>query len=474
MNQDLPTQKPDVKQDLGNLMKSLLKFFVQLIDLQEGLDREGTILWIKSNKRMAGANAWLLGCSIMIASLGLDLDSPAIIIGAMLISPLMSPILGVGMGIGTNDRETLLVSLQHFGVSIAIALISSFVYFWINPLGQLDPTQEIIDRTEPSLLAGLVAIFGGVAGIISASRKDQSNAIPGVAIATALMPPLCVAGYGLAHDEMTIFINAFYLFFLNSFFIAISTFVLIRYMKFPFKSYQNKSESRRTSLIIATVSIVLTIPSVLILKSGYEKKQREQLVQRFINENFGDDHNPQSLNHNFSVSDTSQVLAIKLLGKHIEPERIKDYENRLAAMGIGRTKIFLLQDEVIDLKELDKLDKKIDGYEKIVTQLELSNAEKSDVEKQLEQLTMRLDSATRDTLPILQMNQEVVILRDNIDHLSYGYIFDPLLKAPRKTVVYIHWKNNVSDRERKIDRAKLSTYCRLHLKDHDFEILDAN
>jgi len=203
----------------GDVMRNFGDFFYNLIDLRAGLDREGTIVNIKNNKKMAGANAWLLMCSIMIASLGLDLNSPAVIIGAMLISPLMSPILGIGLAVGINDNDALLLALKHFGIAIVIALVTSTLYFWLTPFGM--ETSEIRARTAPTLLDVLVAFFGGVAGIISGSRKDKSNAIPGVAIATALMPPLCVTGYGLATGNWTFMLNSFYLFFLNATFVAL-------------------------------------------------------------------------------------------------------------------------------------------------------------------------------------------------------------------------------------------------------------
>ncbi len=179
-----------VKSDFLKLLDSIREWWKELVDLQQGTDKENTIISIKNNKRVRGANAWLLMCSIMIASLGLDLNSPAVIIGAMLISPLMSPILGIGLSVAINDRDALYTSLFHFGVSILIALVTSTLYFYITPFGEITP--EIQSRTQPTLLDGLVAVFGGLAGIISISRKDSSNAIPGVAIATALMPPLCV------------------------------------------------------------------------------------------------------------------------------------------------------------------------------------------------------------------------------------------------------------------------------------------
>ena len=461
----------DLAKDLNRFLSSFGKFFSSLVDLQEGIDREGTIVWIKNNKRMLGANAWLLMCSIMIASLGLDLDSPAIIIGAMLISPLMSPILGVGMGIGTNDRESLFISLKHFGVSIAIAIITSFIYFWINPLGHVTATKEIIDRTEPTLLAGMVAIFGGVAGIISASRKDQSNAIPGVAIATALMPPLCVAGYGLARGEYNIFWNAFYLFFLNSFFIAISTFALIRYMKFPFKVYLNDKESRRTTIVIVVVSILLTIPSIYILNKVYIKKQHEQLVSNFISANFGDDDNPQCLGYSYTESDTSRILAIKLLGKQIDEKQIKSYERELTKSGVKKTKIFPIQDETVDLKLFDKLQKEINGYQQIATQLKLTSTEKTRAEKEIQSLQMELDSIRGDTLPIYQINTHVTSLLDHIESLSYAFKFTPVNgMIERQNVFYVKWKKRTRVSQQKEELQKLRTYLTKTFPNQPFEI----
>jgi len=186
--------KEQISRGFSDLWIGTKKFFHELTDLTDGLDKVGMIKRIKENKRMRGANAWLLMCSIVIASLGLDLNSPAVIIGAMLISPLMSPILGIGLAVGINDRYTLNISLQHFGIAIAIALVTSTLYFLLTPFG--DATPEILGRTKPTLLDVMVALFGGIAGIISSSRKDQSNAVPGVAIAISS----CDVYRRLAHD----------------------------------------------------------------------------------------------------------------------------------------------------------------------------------------------------------------------------------------------------------------------------------
>ncbi|NNE28502.1 MAG: DUF389 domain-containing protein, partial [Saprospiraceae bacterium] len=169
------------------LWAGLKKFFKNLTELKSGLDREGTIVNIRNNMRMQGANSWMLMCSIVIASIGLDQNSQAVIIGAMLISPLMSPILGVGLSVGINDFSSLRVSMRHFGISIGIALFAATFYFLVTPFGEA--TEQIVARTAPTILDAAIALFGGIAGIISFSQKDKSNAIPGVAIATALMPP---------------------------------------------------------------------------------------------------------------------------------------------------------------------------------------------------------------------------------------------------------------------------------------------
>ena len=196
--------------------KYLLKVLNRVANISDGTDVFGTIEHIKKDINIRGSNIWILVCSTMLASIGLDLNSAAVIIGAMLISPLMSPILGIGLAVGINDRDTLIESLKNFGLAIAVSLLTSVFYFLITPLGE--PTSEIIARTQPTLLDVFVAIFGGIAGIVAGSRKEKTSAIPGVAIATALMPPICVAGFGIATGHWNYFAGAFYLFFINAVF----------------------------------------------------------------------------------------------------------------------------------------------------------------------------------------------------------------------------------------------------------------
>lgn len=185
-----------------------------------------------------GTNLWVLIFAIFVASLGLNVNSTAVIIGAMLISPLMGPIMGIGLGMGINDLVLLKRAINNFAIATGVALTTSTLFFLLSPLN--DAHSEILARTSPTIYDVLIAFFGGFAGIVATSSKQKGNVIPGVAIATALMPPLCTAGYGLATLQLQFFYGAFYLFIINTVFIALATFIIVRLLHFPYKHFQNK------------------------------------------------------------------------------------------------------------------------------------------------------------------------------------------------------------------------------------------
>ena len=244
------------------VLASLREFARTTMNLVDDSDQEGTIEMIKKDMVFRGHVVWILICSIFIASIGLNLNSTAVVIGAMLISPLMGPILGIGLSVGTNDWETLKRALKNFGVMVIVALITSTVYFFITPLHEAQP--ELLARTKPTFLDALIAIFGGLAGIIGVSRRNRGNVIPGVAIATALMPPLCTAGYGLANGELSFFFGAFYLFTLNSIFIAGATFIIVRYLKYPLVSFVDAATEKRVRRYMIAFVIIVLLPSAWI------------------------------------------------------------------------------------------------------------------------------------------------------------------------------------------------------------------
>ncbi len=408
---------PNMGSSFKTFLKDVWSFFYDLLDLKEGMDRKGTIQNIKNNKRMRGANAWLLMCSIMIASVGLDLDSPAVIIGAMLISPLMSPILGVGLGVGINDKETLYISLQHFGIAIGIALFTSTFYFFFTPFG--DATPQILKRTEPNTLDALVALFGGIAGIISGSRIDKSSAIPGVAIATALMPPLCVTGFGIATGNFTIILNSFYLFFLNATLVAFATFLIVRFLRFPMKQYETEKEKRNMHLLIYTISLLIIIPSIFILNQVWKEFKLKQNIENFIV-----DYSKEEMRNIDSWEiierDSFNILGIKVYGTEDEHFNKQTMQQALNNYGIKNTRVELIYTSEVDWDNLKKLESKIDGFEHMAEDLKLVSQKKSEQALLIEQLQSQLDSIQSDTLAFSSICSELKAAFPAIDQVAFA------------------------------------------------------
>ncbi|MDQ6755615.1 MAG: TIGR00341 family protein [Bacteroidota bacterium] len=256
------------------------KYLQNILNLQENSDFQKTKSTISAGVSLRGYNLWILICSTVLASIGLDTNSTAVIIGAMLISPLMSPILGVGLSVAIHDRQLLFKSLRDLFLAVVISLGVSILYFFLSPLGE--PTPELQARTFPTLLDVLIALFGGIAGIVSISRHDQTNAIPGVAIATALMPPLCTAGFGLATMHWNYFFGAFYLFFINAVFISLATYLIVRYLHFPEKKFLNKKIERQYKLWFGIVTFIVLIPSVYFLYTVYKKETVKKEIEKFV------------------------------------------------------------------------------------------------------------------------------------------------------------------------------------------------
>lgn len=388
---------PPTKSPINRWWDSVVQWFDQFLDLREGMDREGAAASIIQGKFMRGSNAWMLVCSIMIASLGLNLNSGAVIIGAMLISPLMNPILGLGLGVATNDREVLSASVRHFFIAITIALITSVLYFLLTPLREFTPEMEA--RTAPTILDGLVAIFGGLAGIISVTRADKTNAIPGVAIATALMPPLCVSGYGIAVADWDIAAKAFYLFFLNSFFIAAMAYLIIRLLRFPYRKYVNDHEARRSRLLIALFSIIIIIPGFIILRDVLRDSRFDRGLSQFIEKEF----NGEITDHRLIPIQKSDslLLVVELYNWNIYKDSTTKYQHILRSepYSIEKVKIIAIPDYSLSLDRLDKFqEEQLDSLDNIRSRLEnfkVAKIREEAVRKQLhtELTSYRLDSA---------------------------------------------------------------------------------
>ncbi|TAF66121.1 MAG: TIGR00341 family protein, partial [Flavobacterium sp.] len=238
-------------------MNRLQKF----LDLHTGEENKQKVLEnVKANISFRGASVWILACAIVVASVGLNVNSTAVIIGAMLISPLMGPIVGAGFSLGIYDFELLKKAAKNLVIATLVSLLVSTIYFILSPFKETQ--SELLARTSPNIYDILIAFFGGLVGVIAITRVEKGNPIPGVAIATALMPPLCTAGYGLAIGNWKYFFGALFLYTINCVFICISTFVIVKYLKYPEANHINPKYRKQIKYTITIITVLLIMPSV--------------------------------------------------------------------------------------------------------------------------------------------------------------------------------------------------------------------
>lgn len=289
-----------------------------------------TIESIRKGVEFKGFNLWVLICAIFIASLGLNTNSTAVIIGAMLISPLMGPIMGLGLGVGIYDFDLIKRSFKNLLVASIIGMITSAIYFYISPISEA--RSELLARTSPTIYDVLIAFFGGMAGIIAASNKEKGNVIPGVAIATALMPPLCTAGYGIASGNLSFFLGACYLYFINSVFISFATVIGTRIFKFPKTRYVDAVQEKKVTGYITVIIVITLIPSIFfgykILKENYFRTNAE----RFIASEFNF-YNTQIISKTFNPD--KKEIGILLIGNKVPQDSIDHLRTKLPGYNLN-------------------------------------------------------------------------------------------------------------------------------------------
>lgn len=389
-------------------------------DLTATTDAVGTVRRIKEGIEIKGYNIWLLMASSLLASIGLDTDSAAVIIGAMLISPLMSPILGIGLSVGILDQKTLFDSFRNFGIAIAVSLITSTIYFLITPLGDL--TGELAARTKPTILDIGVGFFGGVAGIVAGSRKDMTNAIPGVAIATALMPPLCTAGWGLAHFSLSVFAGAFYLFFLNSVFISLSTFVIVRFLKFPVVEKFQKDFLKQVFSFVSIVVILISIPSIYLFWEVVSESNFKGRVQEFLDQEFPKTEHAMVIDWDYVEEEDNKTLKVVLAGERVSEETRKKREAKLVDHKIKNTKLELIQTD-FDMKHFNDVSSEVLQVEKILTLIQERQLE---LENQIDSLSTEISSKKSQELVPMALANEI---RGAFPEMTYFAVTKSLLDS---------------------------------------------
>lgn len=330
---------------------------------------------ISSGVTFHGANLWVLIFAVFIASLGLNVNSTAVIIGAMLISPLMGPISGMGLAVGIDDFNLLKRSVKNYLVATVISVITAMIYFIISPISEAQ--SELLARTSPTLYDVLIAIFGGAAGILALCTKGKGNVIPGVAIATALMPPLCTAGYGLAVGEISFFFGAFYLFFINTVFIALSTFIGVRMLRFQRRTFADAAALQRVRKYIFAIVVITMIPATYMTTQIIRESIQDNNTQQFVK-------NELTLKGTYIISnkrnDESKTIRIVAVGEPIGEDTIKKAQENLKEYSLEGYKLVIIQGSQGNntLRKEDLSGNSLaDTKEQLITQSEqLSNLEK--------------------------------------------------------------------------------------------------
>lgn len=379
-------------------MKNILDKFRLNTEKEELQD---VITNIDNGAVFRGTNLWVLIFAIFVASLGLNVNSTAVIIGAMLISPLMGPIMGIGLGIGINDAALLRKAIYNYVVATGAALTTSTIFFLLSPLN--DAHSEILARTSPTIYDVLIALFGGFAGIIATSSKQKGNVIPGVAIATALMPPLCTAGYGLATLQFGYFSGAFYLFIINTVFIALATFIIVRFLNFPYKTEQNIRTKKMAQRIVWIVVLGTLLPS---LYFGYDMVEQNKFTKNANSFIAYEAHFTNDYLLNKKIDAKQKKITLVFGGKEIMPEEIEFVKRKLNR--------YNLENASLDIKQ---------GF------AYLSNDNNKIENEQLAQLTEALElKAKKEKLLQLKLdsvNNQQKISRQLYDELKAQY---PALK----------------------------------------------
>ena len=365
-----------------------------IADISDSIDTDDAAVRIKNNIWFRGPNVWILAFSIVIASVGLNINSTAVIIGAMLVSPLMGPIIGVGYSLGTNNTLLLREAFRNLLIMVAISLLASSLFFLLSPLHLVNHT-ELEARTGPTFYDVLIALFGGLAGILETCRKERGTVLSGVAIATALMPPLCTAGYGLANLDMHYFLGAMYLFTINGVFIALATYGAVKVLHFKEREFMDKATAKRQRTLITLLTLAVLVPSIwsafrLVRQNNFEHK-----VIDFVNENktFG-----RSYIYDFKIHEGKKA-EVFLTGEPLtDAERM---ELLLSASKLG------IPEESLTINDRSSLPAS-DEYEKMVRGIyDRTDEELARKDARIRQLEEQLDEIRATELPYSQLAREI-------------------------------------------------------------------
>ena len=436
-------------------------FFRSLVHMKDHVDVQAAAERLRGGIAFRGPNVFILFCAIIIASVGLNLNSIPVIIGAMLISPVMGPILGFGLGVGTNDTALVSDSLKNFLVMVVISILASTLFYLLSPL-QLEQQTELLARTNPTLYDVLIALFGGFAGILENSRKERGGTvIPGVAIATALMPPLCTVGYGIAHLEPKFILGAFYLFLINSVFITLATVVTVKYLRFPLVS-GDEARQRRSARWSGVILVALIVPSVLSAVQMIQDTNFERVAQQLVrqNKNLG-----KSYIYDFktNLDNKPHTLDIYLAGEKMESVARERLLRDAEEAGITRNQITFHEDAAFQYEarsESELIQSIIDGHNRQVDELE----------KQVAELSGEIQKYKNRQLPAALITSELAAQYDGIRQvtLTRGESIEAGSETGKEVIVAIL---RCTRAPKEADRLRIQNWLKVRLGVEDVDVI---
>ena len=453
-------EKPENLTEQGKKISAEARNFVsRLLDIRPETDRESTVEAVQKDISFKGHNAWILIFSIFVASIGLNVGSTAVVIGAMLISPLMGPIVGVGMAVAINDVDTLRRSFVNLGIMVGLSVLTATLYFFISPVKAENP--ELVARTYPTILDVLVAIFGGSALIVGKTKKGTiASVILGVAIATALMPPLCTVGYGLANGKWEFALGAIYLFSINAVFIALSTFVVVKLLGFPLVKYANSQRRRRIAQIASVVAIIVMIPSVILFVKLLSKQVFDSKVQDFLNQTAIYEGAEMI---KFNPDYKEKQVDVYMIGNRIPQGTIGAWKVRINEIeGLEGTNLIVHQgtQESQDLRQLSS-----EVRSGILEDLYVNNQQvMADKDKRIELLENELSRYRGDLINFSELGKEIRINYQNIEEVGYSNLLqNNFKKIDTIPTILVRWNKNLSNRQIQAEQQKFKEWLDVRL-----------
>lgn len=459
----------DVKKDFQGLLGSSKKFLSELLDIRNNTDQEATKASIIADIPFKGHTSWILICSIFIASVGLNANSTAVVIGAMLISPLMGPILGMGMSLAINDIDTLRRSLKNFAVMVVLSVFTAFLFFYIFPLR--DESSELLARTAPDIRDVLIAFFGGLALVIARAKKGTiASVIYGVAIATALMPPLCTVGFGLAIGNFEYAIGALYLFCINTIFIALATFLVLKLLRFPMVRYANSKRRMLIARLASLLAILVMIPAGITFYNVFQKSRFRIQAQQLINETisvYQFKNNGRFLNDLTQIDyneNTNPIIEVVCMGDELIPDNIID------TWRTQKGKYSKLTDTEFRVVQGGKDDSE-QKFNYVNELYESKKAELMGKDEKILVLEEELGRLGRLSIPFMDVSAEAKINYGNLISLGFSpTIKTDFSKMDTIPVFEVKWKDRSNKKQIEADTKKLHDWLKLRLKNKKIQI----